>query len=251
MQRPAMEKVQVTRDHDKRAGEWCIVWGAPPHARTSNAHLQLYIRDVSCPHTADIVFLCVQEIRRHLARSLVSLVGSQWWWWWWPMRRAGQHQGGRRTNLYLYLDFLLYLYFHLYLSIWWWATTHAGRRSLFQQLSIFPSVNPQPALHMTGFVVFFLQDLVFVKYMIECHKMITTILGCTSVRFDIYLGYLCFHGKKNIAIQQPRYSLNLLKDHPELLYHLWDSKANDIFCAIFVNLLFVNLLFANHKQKKE
>ena len=117
MQRPAMEKVQVTRDHDKRAGEWCIVWGAPPPARTSNAHLQSHIRDVSSPHTADIVFLCVQEIRRHLARSLVSLVGSQWWWWWWPMRRAGQHQGGRRTNLYLYLDFLLYLYldFHLYL----------------------------------------------------------------------------------------------------------------------------------------
>ena len=50
--------------------------------------------------------------------------------------------------------------------------------------------------------------------------LITTILGCTSVRFDIYLGYLCFHGKKNIAIQQPRYSLNLLKDHPELFYHL-------------------------------
>ena len=197
------EKVQVTRDHDKRAGEWCIVWGAPPPARASNAHLQSHIRDVSSPHTADIVFLCVQEIRRHLARSLVSLVGSQWWWWWWPMRRAGQHQGGRRTNLYLYLDFLLYLYldfhlylyFHLYLSIWWWATTHAGRRSLFQQLSIFPSVNPQPALHMTGFVVFFLHDLVFVKYMIEYHNMITTILGCTSVRFDIYLGYLCFHSQ--------------------------------------------------------
>ena len=146
------------------------------------------------------------------------------------MRRAGQHQGGRRTNLYLYLDFLLYLYldshlylyFHLYLSIWWWATTHAGRRSLFQQLSIFPSVNPQPALHMTGFVVFFLQDLVFVKYMIECHNMITTILGCTSVRFDIYLGYLCFHGQFGLKPLQSNNldSLNLLKDHPELLYYV-------------------------------
>ena len=158
----------------------------------SLAHLQSsYIR-----LSRYIVFLLrLQEIRRHLAPSLVSLVGWQWWWWWGAMRRAGQHQGGRRTNLYLYLDFHLYLYFHVYLSIWWWATTHAGRRSLFQQLSIFPSVNPQPALHMTGFVVFFLQDLVFVKYMIEYHDMITTILGCTSARFDIYLGYLCFHSQ--------------------------------------------------------
>ena len=51
---------------------------------------------------------------------------------------------------------------------------------------------------------------------------------------------------KTIAMQQPRYSLNLLKDHPELLYYLWDSKANDIYFAIFVNLL-----FANDKQEKE
>ena len=100
------EKVQVSSDHEARghksdtsAGEVRPLLPAAPPAHQLPITRPFAVIHQIIPPASHIVFLRPQEIRRHLAPSLVSLVGSQWWWWWWwAMRRAGEHQAGRREG---------------------------------------------------------------------------------------------------------------------------------------------------------